>query len=79
MKVSKLYSVMADKTRDMHTEHAALCTRNITPEGMFKECFIGLCELEGFDADSITGAIERMMQSKNLGNWMCVAQAHEGA
>lgn len=79
MNVSKIYSLMADTAKDRHAEHAALCTCNITPEGMFKESFLGFCKLEEFDGDSITDAIEHMLQSKNLGNRMCVAQAYEGA
>lgn len=78
VKNSKMYSVMADEARDRHTEKLAVCVRFVTEEGV-RECFLGLQTLQGFDAQSITDAIEEMLQSHNLGDLMCVAQTYDGA
>ena len=79
IKVAGMYSVMADEARDGHTEQLAACVRFVTKEGQVTESFLGLWKLKGFDAKSITDAIEELLQSHTLGGLLCVAQAYDGA
>lgn len=79
MKIAKMYSVMADEARDRCTEQLAVCVRFVTQKGVVRECFLGLRKLQGFDAKSIADEIEAMLQSHNLGDLLCVAQAYDGA
>uniref|UniRef100_A0A8D0AYQ8 Zinc finger MYM-type protein 1 n=1 Tax=Sander lucioperca TaxID=283035 RepID=A0A8D0AYQ8_SANLU len=79
MKIAKMYSVMADEARDRCTEQLAVCVRFVTQQGVVRECFLGLRRLQGFDAKSIADEIEAMLQSHNLGDLLCVAQAYGGA
>ncbi|XP_077100036.1 zinc finger MYM-type protein 1-like [Siphateles boraxobius] len=79
MKIAKMYSVMADEARDGCTEQLAVCVRFVTQKGVVRECFLGLRKLQGFDAKSIADEIEAMLQSHNLGDLLCVAQAYDGA
>ncbi|KAK0141852.1 Zinc finger MYM-type protein 1 [Merluccius polli] len=77
--MAKMYSVIADEARDGHTEQLAVCVRFVTGEGKVTESFLGLWKLKGFDAKSITDAIEELLQSHTLGGLLCVAQAYDGA
>lgn len=79
IKAAKMYSVMADEARDSHTEQLAVCVRFVDEEGKVTESFLGLSKLKGFDAKSITDAIEELLQSHSLGGLLCVAQAYDGA
>ena len=79
MKIAKMYSVMADEARDRCTEQLAVCVRFVTQKGVVRECFLGLRRLKSFDAKSIADEIEAMLQSHNLGDLLCVAQAYDGA
>lgn len=74
-----MYSVMADEAKDGHTEQLAVCVRFVNEEGKVTESFLGLWELKGFDAKSITDATEELLQSHSLGGLLCVAQAYDGA
>uniref|UniRef100_A0A3Q2TPK1 THAP-type domain-containing protein n=1 Tax=Fundulus heteroclitus TaxID=8078 RepID=A0A3Q2TPK1_FUNHE len=66
IKSSKMYSVMADEARDQHTEQLAVCVRYVTQGGRPKEAFLGLQNLDSFDAKSIVDRIEALLQSHNL-------------
>ncbi len=79
MKISKMYSVMADEARDRRTEQLAVCVRFVTQEGTVRECFLRLQKLQSFDAQSIADAKEEVLQMHSLGDLMCVAQAYDGA
>lgn len=74
-----MYSVMADEARDGHTEQLAVCLRYIVPEGIVKVRFLALNKLNGFDAHSITGAIEQLLVTNGIDDLKCVAQAYDGA
>lgn len=79
MRNSKMYALMADEARDRHSEQLAVCVRYVTPEGRIKESFLGFSKLFGFDAQSITDAIEQTLKSHKMYHIMCVAQAYDGA
>ncbi len=79
MRNSKMYALMADEARDRHSEQLAVCVRYVTPEGRIKESFLGFSKLFGFDAQSITDAIEQTLKSHKIDHIMCVAQAYDGA
>ncbi|KAL1005411.1 hypothetical protein UPYG_G00058770 [Umbra pygmaea] len=79
LKAAQMFSVMAEEARDGHSEQLAVCVRYVTPEGTLKERFLGLSKLRGFDAESVTEAIEQMLVSNGLENLRCVSQAYNGA
>lgn len=79
IKASKMYAVMADEARDRHTEQLAVCVRYVTSEGKVNKRFFGLSKLDGFDAESITDALEKMLKSNGIDDLNCVAQAYDGA
>lgn len=74
-----MHCLMADEARDHHTEQFAVCVRYVTQGGMPKEAFLGLQNLDSFDAKSIVNGIEAELQSHNLSDLMCVAQTYDGA
>lgn len=79
MKESKMYAVMADEARDGHVEQLAVCVRYVRADCTVKERFLELANLKGFNAQSITDAIEHVLESNGLNNLLCVAQAYDGA
>jgi len=79
IKKSKMYAVMADEARDGHVEQLAVCVRYVAADGTVKERLLELCNLQGFNAESITNAIEQVLESNGLNDLLCVAQAYDGA
>ncbi|XP_049892032.1 zinc finger MYM-type protein 1-like [Epinephelus moara] len=79
IKTSKMYAVMADEARDGHVEQLAVCVRYVAADGTVKERLLELCNLQGFNAESITNAIEQVLESNGLNDLLCVAQAYDGA
>lgn len=55
--ISKMYAVMADETRDGHTQQLGVCVHFVTEEGTPKEAFLGLHKLDKFDAKSIADGV----------------------
>jgi hypothetical protein len=53
--------------------------RYVTSEGRIKENFLGFSKLVGFDAQSITDAIEQTLKSHKIDHLLCVAQTYDGA
>lgn len=74
-----MFAVMADEARDGHVEQLAVCVRYVTAKGTVKEHFIELSSLNSFNVESITDAIERVLKSKGLNDFLCVAQTYDGA
>ena len=76
---SKMYAVMADEARDGHVEQLAVCVRYVKADGTVKERLLELCSLKDLNAESITNAIEQVLESNGLNDLLCVAQAYDGA
>lgn len=74
-----MYAVMADEARDGRVEQLAVCVHYVAADGTVKECLLELCNLQGFNAESITNAIEQVLESNGLNDLLCVAQAYIGA
>lgn len=74
IKKSKMYAVMADKARDGHVEQLAVCVCYVAADGTVKVRLLDLCNLQGFNAESITNAIEQVLESNGLNDLLCVAQ-----
>lgn len=69
---------MADEARDGSTEQLAVCVCYVT-EGSVKEHLLAMTELEGFDAESVTTAIEEQLRLNGIDHVKVVAQAYDGA
>ncbi|KAI2643024.1 Zinc finger MYM-type protein 1 [Labeo rohita] len=79
IKLSGMCAVMADEARDGKTEQLAVCVRHVNSDGKVVECFLGLQELNFFDAKTITNTTEALLDANDLGNLTCVAQTYDGA
>lgn len=78
IKEAGMFSVMADEARDGSTEQLAVCVRYVT-EGSLKECLLAMTELKGFDAETVTAAIEEQLRLNGIDHVKVVAQAYDGA
>ncbi|KAK0138714.1 Zinc finger MYM-type protein 1 [Merluccius polli] len=78
IKEAGMFSVMADEARDGSTEQLAVCVRYVA-EGSVKEHLLAMTELKGFDAESVTAAIEEQLRLNGIDHVKVVAQAYDGA
>lgn len=75
---AKMFAVMADEAKDGHTEQLAVCVRYVFEESI-QERFLGLKKLEGYNAASITRALEEVLDALEIGNIQVVAQSYDVA
>ena len=78
IKEAGMFSVMADEARDGTTEQLAVCVRYVAG-GSVKEHLLAMTDLKGFDAESITTAIEDQLRLNGIDHVKVVAQAYDGA
>uniref|UniRef100_A0A8C5ARY7 Zinc finger MYM-type protein 1-like n=1 Tax=Gadus morhua TaxID=8049 RepID=A0A8C5ARY7_GADMO len=75
---AKMFSIMADEAKDGNTEQLAVCVRYVFQERI-RERFLCLRRLGGYDAESITNALEEVLGSHGIDGLKVVAQSYDGA
>ena len=70
--------MMADEAKNGNTEQLAVCVRYVFQE-CIRERFLCLRRLGGYDAESITNALEEVLGSHGSDGLKVVAQSYDGA
>jgi UTP-glucose-1-phosphate uridylyltransferase len=70
--------MMADEAKNGNTEQLAVCVRYVFQE-CIRERFLCLRRLGGYDAESITNALEEVLGSHGIDGLKVVAQSYDGA
>ena len=74
----KILASLADEAKDGNTEQLAVCVRYVFQENI-RERFLCLRKLGGYNAESITNALEEVLGSHGIESLKIVDQSYDGA